>query len=43
MEYTHLGRSGLSVSRLQTDYIDIYQMHHVDRSTPFARRRNRHS
>ena len=24
-----------SLRRLQTDYIDIYQMHHVDRRTPF--------
>jgi aryl-alcohol dehydrogenase-like predicted oxidoreductase len=24
-----------SLRRLQTDYIDIYQMHHVDRSTPW--------
>ena len=24
-----------SLKRLQTDYIDIYQFHHVDRSTPF--------
>src|ERR1044072_5513494 len=24
-----------SLRRLQTDYIDIYQFHHVDRSTPF--------
>ncbi|MEI2812108.1 MAG: aldo/keto reductase [Nocardioides sp.] len=22
-------------ARLQTDYIDLYQMHHVDRSTPW--------
>jgi aryl-alcohol dehydrogenase-like predicted oxidoreductase len=24
-----------SLKRLRTDYIDLYQMHHVDRSTPF--------
>ncbi|MEO3767742.1 aldo/keto reductase [Streptomyces sp. B8F3] len=24
-----------SLKRLQTDYIDLYQFHHVDRSTPF--------
>jgi aryl-alcohol dehydrogenase-like predicted oxidoreductase len=24
-----------SLRRLQTDYIDVYQMHHVDRDTPF--------
>jgi aryl-alcohol dehydrogenase-like predicted oxidoreductase len=24
-----------SLKRLQTDYIDVYQMHHVDRSTPW--------
>ncbi|MFG2428996.1 aldo/keto reductase [Streptomyces sp. NPDC048590] len=24
-----------SLKRLQTDYIDVYQFHHVDRSTPF--------
>ena len=26
-----------SLLRLQTDHIDLYQMHHVDRSTPGAR------
>src|SRR5215210_7014918 len=26
-----------SLKRLQTDHIDLYQMHHVDRSTPWTR------
>src|SRR5690606_20573613 len=25
-----------SLRRMQTDHIDLYQMHHVDRSTPWA-------
>ena len=24
-----------SLKRLQTDHIDLYQMHHIDRNTPF--------
>jgi len=24
-----------SLKRMQTDYIDIYQMHHIDRNTPW--------
>ncbi|SAL04777.1 aldo/keto reductase [Caballeronia calidae] len=43
MNYTHLGRTGLEVSRialgnlkrLKTDHIDLYQMHHIDRATPW--------
>jgi aryl-alcohol dehydrogenase-like predicted oxidoreductase len=62
MDYTHLGRTGLKVSRLalgtmnfgeltdeknsfaimeaslrrlKTDHIDLYQMHHIDRATPW--------
>lgn len=32
----HLKRAcEASLRRLQTDHIDVYQMHHVDRSTPF--------
>lgn len=44
MEYTYLGRTGLKISRhingslkrLQTDHIDIYQMHHIERHAPWA-------
>ena len=32
---TSAGPSTPSLKRLQTDYIDLYQIHHVDRNTPF--------
>jgi aryl-alcohol dehydrogenase-like predicted oxidoreductase len=32
----HIRRAcDLSLQRLQTDHIDLYQMHHIDRDTPF--------
>ncbi|MEV0583910.1 aldo/keto reductase [Nonomuraea sp. NPDC050310] len=32
----HIRRAAdASLKRLQTDYIDVYQAHHIDRSTPF--------
>src|SRR5260370_34225518 len=29
------GACGASLRRLRTDYIDLYQMHHIDRDTPW--------
>ena len=29
------GVRGVSLRRLQTDHIDLYQMHHIDRNAPW--------
>lgn len=36
MELVNLGRIGLKVSRLGLDYVDLYQVHRFDPTTPIA-------